>query len=74
MSSWIEKIPVKIGKYLTGILVVFMCCNIMVSCMALVRSDQRQKGIAATSGWQHTMDERFDDERMERIYPNAINT
>lgn len=72
MSSWIEKIPVKIGKYLTGILVVFMCCNIMVSCMALVRSDQRQKGIAATSGWQHTMDERFDDARMHRIYPNAV--
>ncbi len=71
ISGWIEKVPVKIGKVFTWVMVVFMCCNIVVSCMALVRSTQRAEGIPATSSWQQTMDERFDDERMERIYPNA---
>ena len=72
-SFLIEKIPVKCGKILTWILIVFMCCNVIVSCMALVRSDQRTQGVEAQSGWQKTMDERFDDERLQKIYPNAIN-
>lgn len=72
ISAWIEKIPVKAGKIITWILIVFMCCNIIVSCMALIRYDQRRRGMEAESGWQETMDERFGDERMERIYPNAL--
>ena len=71
-SGLIEKIPVKTGKIMTWILIAFMSCNIIVSCMALVRYNQRSNGIPADSGWQKVMDERFDDERLERIYPNAI--
>ena len=67
-----EKIPMKIGKILSGILIVFMCCNMIVSIMALVRSDQRAHGVKATYSWQQTMDERFDDARLQRIYPNAL--
>lgn len=74
MSGWIEKIPVRAGKILSLILVVFMCCNIVVSSMALIRSTQRKNDVPAEYQWQRIMDERFDDERMERIYPNAINT
>jgi len=70
-SGFIEKIPMKIGKAVTWVLVVFMSCNVVVSCMALARYDERDKGIEADSGWQRTMDERFDDERMAVIYPNA---
>lgn len=73
LSSLIEKIPKKAGKILTWVLVLFMCCNIAVSCMALVRSDQRSRGIGAEKGWQKMMDERFDDERLNRIYPNALD-
>lgn len=71
VSKWIEKLPVKAGKILTWVLLVFMCCNILVSGMALTRYDERSRGIDAESGWQRTIDERFPDERMERIYPNA---
>jgi hypothetical protein len=49
-----------------------MFCNVAVSCMALTRSTERANGIAAETEWQKVMDERFDDERMERIYPNAL--
>lgn len=72
ISNWIEKLPVIFGKVFTWVLIVFMCCNIAVSCMALLRYSQRQEGIAAESGWQVWTDEHFEDTRMERIYPNAI--
>ena len=74
MSSWIEKVPMKIGKIVTWLFIVFFCCNIIVSCMALVRSDQRAHDIPAEYTWQQIMDERFDDNRLKAIYPNAIQT
>ena len=49
-----------------------MCCNMAASALALIRSDQRQRGVEAQYSWQKIMDERFDDERLEKIYPNAI--
>ena len=49
-----------------------MFVNIAVSMIALIRYDMRGKGIPAEASWERTMDERFDDGRMERIYPNAI--
>ena len=73
VSGWIEKIPVKPGKILSWIMIVFMCCNMIVSSMALIRSDQRKENIPATSSWQKLMDDRFADQRMQKIYPNAIN-
>lgn len=72
ISKWIEKIPVKIGKILTWFVIIFMCCNIVVSSLALIRSTQRSQGVPAEQKWQKVLDERFDDERLERIYPNAI--
>ena len=72
ISGWIEKLPIGAGRILTWVIVVFMCCNMAVSTMALIRSNERSQGIPATQSWQRTMDERFPDERMEKIYPNAI--
>lgn len=74
ISAWIEKIPVKQGKIISWILVVFMSINVTVSGLALIRSTERQHEIPAEAGWQKIMDEQFDDERMEKIYPNMKNT
>ena len=41
LSDWIEKIPMKPGKIITWALILFMCCNIVMSCMALIRYDAR---------------------------------
>ena len=71
LSAWIEKIPKKWGYILTWILAVFMAVNMLVSVIALIRYDVRAGGPAAESGWEHIIDTHFDDERMERIYPNA---
>ena len=72
LSLWIERIPERSGKWIVRVLAVFMCCNMAVSALALIRSDQRQRGVEAQYSWQKIMDERFDDERLEKIYPNAI--
>lgn len=72
ISEWIEKIPIKTGKIITWVIIVFMCCNMAVSGLALIRSEQRSRGAEAKYRWQEILDERFDDERLERIYPNAI--
>lgn len=71
-SAWIEMIPKKFGKIMTWCLIVFMCCNMAVSALALWRSNERLNGIPAESTWQEIMDERYDDEKLSRIYPNAI--
>lgn len=72
LSRWIEQIPIKVGRILTWLLVAFFCVDMVVSVMALVRSDQRIQGIPAQYEWQKLMDEKYDDEKLEVIYPNAI--
>ena len=70
-SRWIEKIPMKPGKIITWILVVFMIANVAVSGLAMLRYNQRSNQIPATQAWQSYMDKHYDDETMNRIYPNA---
>ena len=50
-----------------------MAVNIVVSSLALHRSDARANGDVADSAWEKIIDERFDDERMNRIYPKAVS-
>ena len=70
-SGWIEKIPVLWGYILTWILVLFLTVNVAVSALALVRYGERADGVPAGSAWEKVMDQYFDDEKMEKIYPNA---
>lgn len=54
-------------------LIVFMAVNCLISALALARYGERQTevGIQPGNALEEFLDERFDDERMERIYPNA---
>ena len=73
LSGWIEKIPVRWGKSISWILIVFMAVNILISCLAMGRYVQRQtQPDAPATTLAQILDERFPDSRMERIYPNAI--
>jgi uncharacterized membrane protein len=74
LSRWIEKLPMTMGKVLTWGIVLFMSCNIVVSCMALVRYDTRGAGQPAQSAWEEYMDQHYGDERMHQIYPKASRT
>ena len=48
-----------------------MIANITVSMLALIRYDMRVKEIPPSNALERLIDERFDDQRMEQIYPNA---
>ena len=74
ISRAIELLPMLWGKIVTWILIIFMVINCGVSSLALIRYDERDRGISATSQWQKVMDSHFDDGRMERIYPKAKST
>ena len=73
LSALIEKIPLRPGVILTWVLVVFMVCNMAVSSLAMARYVERNTAAAPSTGaLADLLDSRFPDERMERVYPNAI--
>lgn len=70
MAKWILKIPNRIGKIITWILVVFFVFNAFMSCVSMYRWSQRSEGVAATNSFWEFIDERFPDERMKKVYAN----
>ena len=73
LSGWIEKLPIRAGKSLTWVLILFMLVNVILSALAMGRFVQRQGNPApADNALGRFLDERFPDERMERIYPNIV--
>ena len=72
LSIWIEKIPMKAGKSICTVMLVFMIFDCLLSAMALERYTERNTtGKQAQNEVESFLDEHFGDERMERIYPNA---
>ena len=70
MAKWILKIPDKAGKTLTVCVTVFLIVNSLVSVAAVWRWSERVKQVPPTSRMEQILDNRFPDERMERIYAN----
>ena len=70
MARWILKIPNGVGKGITWLLTIFFLFNILVSGVALFRWSQRTEGIEPCNGFWEWVDERFPDERMEKVYAN----
>lgn len=70
MVKWILKIPNKAGKIMTWALLAFFVVNTVMSGLALTRWSQRVRQIPPANAFWKKIDERFPDERMERIYAN----
>lgn len=70
MAKWILKLPNKLGKALTIAATLFLIFDGMVSLAAVVRWSERAQGQAPSNSVEVLLDERFPDERMERIYAN----
>lgn len=70
MAKWILKIPNKVGKIITWMLVVFFVFNAFMSAVSMYRWSQRMDGVEPANAFEEFIDERFPDERMERIYAN----
>ena len=72
MSHWIEKLPALQGKVITWVLIVFMICNALLSAMALVRYTERKDGIVASNAVEEFLDVTYEDEHIEKIWPNMV--
>ena len=70
MAKWILRIPNKVGKPLTWALTAFMIFNCIVSCITVARWAERRQGVSASNSFWEFVDERFPNERMERIFAN----
>lgn len=74
LSRLIEMLPCRQGRILCNCMVVFMIINMVVSSLALARYTERNTTpeTAEENALTAFLDARFPDERMERIYPNAV--
>lgn len=73
LSKWIEKLPVKSGKIVCNVMVVFMIFNCLISSLALARYTERNTETQEQprTRLEYFLDVHYPDERMEKIYPNA---
>ncbi len=70
MSRLIEKVPPKVGKTITWVIVVFMLVNSLVSAGAMLRYTRRKAGIEPRNVLEEFIDRTYEDERMEEVWPN----
>ena len=71
MAKWILKIPNRVGKTLTWVLLAFMVFNSVMSMLTSLRWAERRKGLAPSNAMEVYFDEHYPDERMQRIFANA---
>ena len=70
MAKYILKIPNRAGKILTWALTAFLIVNAIISCVAVGRWSSRVEGQPPAGPFWSFVDQRFPDERMERIFAN----
>lgn len=70
LAGLILKIPNKIGKPLTWLLMVFMVFNTVMSAVAVERWVDRTRGAEPSTALGSYIDRHYPDERMQRIYAN----
>lgn len=68
-AKLIEKIPKRAGAIITTFLIVFMAFNGFMSVTATARWTQRTEGVSASNSFEEYLDEKFDNEKMEFLFP-----
>lgn len=70
LAKWILKIPNHAGKIITWLLTVFFVFNAFMSLVTVHRWSERVEGLEPSNAFEEILDERFPDERMEKIFAN----
>lgn len=70
MAKVILRIPNRAGKILTWCLTAFLVFNAVMSFLAVDRWSQRVNDVPAPNAFWEFIDDRFPDERMEKIFAN----
>ena len=74
MDKGIEKLPPLLGKIATWIIVFFMVCNGLLTSAAMLRYTDRQTNPQPDNVIAQFLDTRYDDEYMEKRWPNMLVT
>lgn len=74
LARWILKIPNRVGRPLTLALCAFMVFNCVMSGLSVLRWVERREGQSAGNRVEVFFDERYPDERMEKIFTNLVFT
>lgn len=74
MERSIEKLPPLLGKVLTWVVVFLMVCNGLLTSAAMIRYTERQTQTEPTGVIEQFLDSRYDDQWMERRWPNMVVT
>ena len=69
VSALVERIPNNIGVPLTYALLFFMVLNSLISALAVYRMSIRKTKHRTNAFWDY-IDNKYPDEKMEKIYPN----
>lgn len=72
LDRQIAKIPTKMGRPLTWLLVVFMVFDMGISAMAVARQSQRRLGVEPKNGVEVFLDQTFPDSYLKKVYPNMM--
>ncbi len=70
MARNILRMPEKWGKIVTWAMTIFMVFNASVTLVAVMRWSDRVRGEEATTSFEKMIDERFPNERLEKIFAN----
>lgn len=70
MAKWILKIPNKVGKPLTWVLLLFMVFNSIMTGATVLRWIERRAGNEPATGFGVWIDRNYPDERMQKIFAN----
>ena len=70
MAKLILKISNRVGKPLTWALTVFLIFNSIASIIAVMRWSERVAGEPPSSAFEEFIDQRFPNERLEKVYAN----
>lgn len=71
-ENLIEKVPLKVGVYVTWIMVLFMVFNMFISTVASRRQYERHEGISPRNIFEQKLDEIYNDERLSQVYQNTM--
>lgn len=71
-SGLVEKIPNNIGKTLTWILITLLIFDFAISAAAVRRRSDRNHGVQASNSFEEFLDEHYDDDYLNKVFPNMV--
>lgn len=71
MAQGILKIPNRMGRGMTWVLLVFMVFNSAMTGLTALRWMHRREGAPAQNAFEEYLDANYPDERMQKIFANA---